>query len=297
MQEQVARPPWIRQTYGRGVRSVRVFAQRSPYAAAWGVVALLLILMAIAAPVLAPQTITWFDVDKIGGAPPDTSNLLGTDTIGRDMLSRIIYGARISLFVALCSVFLGTTAGAIWGIATGYIGGKFDLASERLVEIWLSIPGLILAFLLVLAIGASVTTVIIAIGTGYVPGTERIIRSVVLSVKETPYVDGARAVGASPLRIMARHVAPQCIAPYLVLATMGLGGAIIAEASLSFLGLGIRPPTPSWGNMLGEASILLYPLWWYVVFPGVFITLTVMSFNLFGDGIRDALDPRLRGNR
>ena len=297
MQEQVARFPWIRQTYGKSVRSVRTFAQRSPYAAAWGVVALLLILMAIAAPILAPQTITWFDVDKIGGVPPDTSNLLGTDTIGRDMLSRIIYGARISLFVALCSVFLGTTAGAIWGIATGYIGGKFDLASERLVEVWLSIPGLILAFLLVLAIGASVTTVIIAIGTGYVPGTERIVRSVVLSVKETPYVDGARAVGASPLRIMARHVAPQCVAPYLVLATMGLGGAIIAEASLSFLGLGIRPPTPSWGNMLGEASILLYPLWWYVVFPGVFITLTVMSFNLFGDGIRDALDPRLRGSR
>ena len=268
MQEQVARSPWIRQTYGKSVRSVRTFAQRSPYAAAWGVVALLLILMAIAAPILAPQTITWFDVDKIGGTPPDTSNLLGTDTIGRDMLSRIIYGARISLFVALCSVFLGTTAGAIWGIATGYIGGKFDLASERLVEVWLSIPGLILAFLLVLAIGASVTTIIIAIGTGYVPGTERIIRSVVLSVKETPYVDGARAVGASPLRILARHVAPQCVAPYLVLATMGLGGAIIAEASLSFLGLGIRPPTPSWGNMLGEASILLYPLWWYVVFPG-----------------------------
>ena len=296
MQEQAARLPLIRQTYTKGVRGVRAFARRSPYATAWGVVALLLILMAIAAPILAPETITWFDVYKMS-QPPDSSNLLGTDQIGRDLLSRLIHGARVSLFVALASVFLGTTAGTAWGIATGYLGGKFDLVSERLVEVWLSIPGLILAFLLVLVLGASMWTVIIAIGTGYVPGTERIIRSVVLSVKETPYVDGARAIGASPLRIMARHVAPQCVAPFLVLATMGLGGAIIAEASLSFLGLGIRPPTPSWGNMLGEASILLYPLWWMVIFPGVFITLTVMSFNLFGDGIRDALDPRLRGTR
>ena len=297
MQEQAAGLPRSQRTYRRSLQGLRAFARRSPFAAAWGVVAALLILMAVAAPVVAPDRPTAFDPDKVGGAPPDSENLLGTDPVGRDVLSRLIYGARISLFVALTSVLLGTTAGTIWGIATGYLGGKVDLVSERLVEVWLSIPGLILALLLVLVLGASMWTIIIAIATAYVPGTERIIRSAVLSVKETPYVDGARAIGASPPRIMARHVAPQVVAPYLVLATVGLGGAIIAEASLSFLGLGIRPPTPSWGGMLGQASIFLYPLWWLVVFPGVFITLTVMSFNLFGDGIRDALDPRLRGNR
>ena len=257
---------------------------------------LLLILLALAAPVVAPKHPLELDFDRIR-VPPDSQNLLGTDDIGRDILSRAIYGSRVSLFVALISVLLGTSVGAVWGIASGYVGGKLDLVSERLVEIIMAIPGLILAFVLVLVLGASMWTVIVAIAAGRLPYGSRVIRSVVLSVKETPYVDAAKAVGASSLRIMTFHVAPQCFAPYLVLATVHLGTAIVIEASLSFLGLGVRPPTPTWGGMLGEASTLLVPHWWMVVFPGIFITVAVLSFNLFGDGLRDALDPRLRGTR
>ena len=295
----MARLEWLpgaRQRLRKGVQGVRMFARRSPVATAWGVIALLLILLALAAPVVAPKHPLELDFDRIR-VPPDSENLLGTDDIGRDILSRAIYGSRVSLFVALISVLLGTSVGAVWGIASGYLGGKLDLVSERLVEIIMAIPGLILAFVLVLVLGASMWTVIVAIAAGRLPYGSRVIRSVVLSVKETPYVDAAKAVGASSLRIMTFHVAPQCFAPYLVLATVHLGTAIVIEASLSFLGLGVRPPTPTWGGMLGEASTLLAPHWWMVVFPGIFITVAVLSFNLFGDGLRDALDPRLRGTR
>jgi ABC-type dipeptide/oligopeptide/nickel transport system permease subunit len=260
------------------------------------VIALLLILMAIAAPLVAPKDPLKPDFENIR-AQPNSQSLFGTDDLGRDILSRVIYGTRVSLFVALISVLLGTTTGAIWGLASGYIGGKVDLVSERLVEIIMAVPGLILAFVLVLALDATMWTVIVAIAVTRVPYGTRVIRSVVLSVRETAYVEAARAVGASPRRIMALHVAPQCVAPYLVLATVHLGTAIVIEASLSFLGLGIRPPTATWGGMLGEAATLLVPNWWMVVFPGLFITVAVLSFNLFGDGIRDAVDPRLRGTR
>ncbi len=273
---------------------MRMFTVRNRVAALWGFVAFLLIVMAIAAPVIAPDDPLAPDFKNIRSSP-SADALFGTDDLGRDLLSRVIHGARTSLFVALVSVLLGTTFGTVWGIASGYFGGLTDLISERLVEIIMAIPGLILAFVLVLVLGASMWTIIIAIAATRVPFGERVIRSVVLSVKETPYVDAARAVGAGPLRIMAVHVAPQCVAPYIVLATVHLGTVIVIEASLSFLGLGIKPPTPTWGGMLGEASSLLTPSWWTVVFPGLFITLTVVSFNLFGDGIRDALDPRLRG--
>ena len=293
MQRQ-ARLPQPEQGFSRGLRGARAFVRRSPVAAAWGVVAILLVLMAIGAPIVAPKDPVAFDVTKMI-TPPDSGSLFGTDHIGRDVLSRVVYGARVTLFVALTSVLLGTTAGTVWGIATGYLGGKFDLVSERLVEVIMAIPGLILAFVLVLVLGATMWTVIIAIAVTRVPFSERVIRSLVLSVKETPYVDAARAAGAGPLRIMAFHVAPQCVAPYVILATVHLGTAIIIEASLGFLGLGIKPPTPTWGGMLGEAAGFLFPHWWMVIFPGVFITVAVMSFNLFGDGIRDALDPRLRG--
>ena len=294
--ERLERLPGARHRLRKGLQGVRMFARRSPVATAWGVIVLLLILLALAAPVVAPKHPLELDFDRIR-VPPDSENLLGTDDIGRDILSRAIYGSRVSLFVALISVLLGTSVGAVWGIASGYVGGKLDLVSERLVEIIMAIPGLILAFVLVLVLGASMWTVIVAIAAGRLPYGSRVIRSVVLSVKETPYVDAAKAVGASSLRIMTFHVAPQCFAPYLVLATVHLGTAIVIEASLSFLGLGVRPPTPTWGGMLGEASTLLVPHWWMVVFPGIFITVAVLSFNLFGDGLRDALDPRLRGTR
>ncbi len=274
--------------------AVRAFARRSPFAAIWGLVGLILVLMAVGAPVISPKDPLKTDFTKMS-APPDSASYFGTDQIGRDLLSRILYGARISLFVALASVLLGTTIGGVWGLVSGYLGGLTDMISQRFVEIIMALPGLILAFALVLVMGAGMWTIIVAIAVTRVPFGARIIRSVALSVKETAYVEAARGIGASQIRIMARHVAPQCFAPFLILFTVHLGTVIVIEASLSFLGLGVSPPTPTWGGMLGEASALLYPFWWHVFFPGVFITVTVLAFNLFGDGLRDALDPRLRG--
>ncbi len=256
----------------------------------------MIILVAIAAPVVAPVDPLKPDLARLRAAPGSES-LFGTDYLGRDMFSRVIYGARVSLFVGVVAVLLGTTAGALWGLASGYVAGKFDLLSQRFLDVLMSFPSLILAMALAMALGAGLSTVVVAIAVTRVPFGARVIRSVALTVKEMPYVDSARSVGASPLRIIALHIAPQCIAPYIVLATTQLGAAMITEASLSFLGVGIPPPTPTWGNMLGEASVVWAPPWWLVVFPGAAITVAVLSFNLLGDGIRDAMDPRLRGTR
>ena len=182
------------------------------------------------------------------------------------------------------------------GWAPGYIGGKFDIYSQRVLELMMSFPTLILAMILVLAMGAGVWTVIVAIGFTRVPLSVRVIRSVTLSVKENAYVDAAQAIGASGSRVMLNHIAPQCVAPWLVLATAHLGSVLILEASLGFLGVGVPLPTATWGNMLGgTVAGGLVPHWWMVIFPGLAITTTVLAFNLFGDSIRDALDPKLRG--
>ena len=199
--------------------------------------------------------------------------------------------------VAFVAVIVGDTLGAMWGIASGYLGGKFDIYSQRIIELLLSFPTLILAMVLLLGLGAGVFTVILAITITRIPLSVRVIRSVSLSVKENSYVEAARAIGASDVRIMGLHIAPQCLAPWLVLVTAQLGGVIVLEASLGFLGVGVPAPTPTWGNMLGGAvAATLKPEWWLVIFLGVAITITVLAFNLFGDSIRDALDPKLRGN-
>jgi len=199
--------------------------------------------------------------------------------------------------VAIAAVLIGTTGGAIWGLASGFLGGRFDIISQRIIEFLQAFPDLILAMAIAMALGSGTTTVIIAIAITRIPFGGRVIRSVVLSLKEMAFVEAARSLGASNLRIMALHILPQCIAPYLILATTHLGVAIIIEASLGFLGVGIPPPTPTWGNMLADAlNAGLVPPWWLVLFPGVAITITVLAFNLFGDGIRDVLDPRLRGS-
>ena len=194
-------------------------------------------------------------------------------------------------------MLFGTTLGALWGLACGYFGGRFDIVSQRIIEFLQSFPDLILAMAIAMALGAGMGTVIVAIAITRIPFGGRVIRAVVLSLKEMQFVEAARGLGASHLRMMARHILPQCIAPYLILATAHLGVAIIIEASLGFLGVGIPPPTPTWGNMLSDAlNAGLVPPWWLVLFPGVAITLTVLAFNLLGDGIRDLLDPRLRGS-
>jgi peptide/nickel transport system permease protein len=227
--------------------------------------------------------------------PPSALHWLGTDTLGRDVLSRILFGLRITLLVSVASIVLGVSLGVGWGISSGYLGGGYDLISQRLVEVLASFPTLILAMLLSVALGPGLGTVIVAVGVTQIPLATRITRAVVLGVKQAQFVEAARCVGATPWRIMLRQVAPQCVAPVLVVATLNLGTAIFAEASLSFLGVGIPPPTPSLGNMLGGVLAQSFqPPWWLVVFPGAVIALTVLAANLLGDTLRDILDPKLR---
>ncbi len=278
------------------LRSLRTFARRNPLSAFWGCIALLIVGVAILAPLIAPYDPLKANFRRMS-KPPDSDNYFGTDQIGRDNLSRVIHGSRVSLVVAIAAVLLGTTTGSLWGLASGYIGGGFDIASQRVIEFLQSFPDLILAMAISMALGTGQGTVIVAIAVTRIPFGGRIVRAVALSLKEMAYVEAARAVGASPLRIMARHILPQCVAPYLILATTHLGVAIIIEAALGFLGVGIPPPTPTWGNMLAGSLTSLVPHWWLVFFPGLAITITVLAFNLLGDGIRDTLDPRLRGTR
>ncbi len=276
------------------LRRVGNLFRRAPLSAFWGVVAALIIATALSAPAIAPYPPLKSDFRAMQ-KPPNESHWFGTDQIGRDTLSRVIYGSQTSLTVALGAVLFGTTVGALWGLACGYFGGRFDMASQRFIEFLQSFPDLILAMAIAMALGGGMATVIVAIAITRIPFGGRVIRAVVLSLKEMSYVEAARGLGASHLRMMARHILPQCVAPYLILATTHLGVAIIIEASLGFLGVGIPPPTPTWGNMLADSlNGGLVPPWWLVLFPGSAITLTVLAFNLLGDGIRDVLDPRLR---
>ena len=274
--------------------AVKIFVLTRPWHSFWGLIVLLIILTGVFAPIIAPYNPYVIDVPNMKGAP-NSEHWFGTDNIGRDISSRIIYGARASLIVAACAVTIGTLVGGLWGIVSGYLGGKVDLIGERFIEILMALPGLIFAYMLVIVLGASMWTVIFALSLSRIPTVARTVRSIVLTVKQSMYIEAARAIGASQYRIMWKHVFPQCVAVLIVLITVNIGGIIIAEASLSYLGVGINPPTPSWGKMLSEAGSSLYPLWWFVAAPGLMITLTVLSFNLFGDGLRDALDPRLRG--
>ena len=274
------------------VRELQLFARRNPLSIVGGLVGLAMIVVAIAAPFIAPRDPLKANFARMS-KPPDTQAYFGTDQVGRDTLSRVIYGARTSLFVAFASVLLGTTTGSLWGVASGYLGGRFDLVSQRIMEVMQAFPDLILAMAISMAIGTGLPAVIVAIAVTRIPFGGRVIRSVALSVREMAYVEAGRASGASAIRIMTRHVLPQCVAPYLVLATTHLGVAIVIEAALGFLGVGVPPPTPTWGNMLADAITNLVPSWWLVLYPGLAITITVLAFNLLGDGIRDTLDPRL----
>ena len=279
----------------RTVKGLKTFARKSPLSFFWGVIALIIVLVALFAPFIAPKDPLAANF-RLMGKPPNELAWFGTDQIGRDTLSRVIHGSQTSLLVAFMAVLLGTTFGCLWGLASGYFGGRFDIFSQRIIEFLQSFPDLILAMAIAMALGAGTGTVIVAIAITRIPFGGRVIRSVVLSLKEMAYVEAARSLGASNKRLMFRHILPQCIAPYLILATTHLGVAIIIEAALGFLGVGIPPPTPTWGNMLSDSlNAGLVPPWWLVLFPGAAITVTVLAFNLLGDGIRDMLDPRLRG--
>ena len=284
----------VRKPLESGLRWSRTFARRYRLSTLWGVVAAVIILLGVFAPLVSPDDPLRPNV-LVRAQGPSWQHWLGTDFIGRDLLSRIVHGTKWSLFVAVTSVLLGTTLGAVWAVASAFLGGRFDLLGERLVEVLLSFPPILLALLLASALGASTWTVILSIAATRVAYGTRIIRSQALAVKDLPYVEAARSLGSSSWRIIFRHIAPQCIGVYLVLVTTSLGIAIVLEATLGFLGAGIPPPTPTWGNMLGDAASMLIPKWHLVVFPGVAIVITVLSFNQLGDGLRDAFDPRLRG--
>lgn len=274
------------------LRELVGFTRRNSLSFLGGVVGLFVVVIALAAPAVAPRDPLKTDFRRMN-KPPDAQSFFGTDQVGRDTLSRVIYGARTSLFVAFLAVLLGTTVGSLWGVSCGYLGGRFDLVSQRIMEVLQAFPDLILAMAISMAIGTGLPAVIAAIAVTRLPFGGRVIRSVAISVREMPFVEAGRAAGASQLRIMTLHVLPQCVAPYLVLATTHLGVAIVIEAALGFLGVGVPPPTPTWGNMLADAITGLVPHWWLVLFPGLAITVTVLAFNLLGDGIRDTLDPKL----
>jgi len=273
-------------------RELGGFARRNKLSVLGGLVGLFVVLVALTAPWIAPREPLKTDFRRMN-KPPDAQSWFGTDQVGRDTLSRVMYGARTSLFVAFLAVLMGTTVGSLWGVACGYLGGRFDLVSQRIMEVLQAFRDLILAMAISMAIGTGLPAVIAAIAVTRIPFGGRVIRSVAISVREMPFVEAGRAAGASQFRVMTLHVLPQCVAPYLVLATTHLGVAIVIEAALGFLGVGVPPPTPTWGNMLADAITGLIPYWWLVLFPGLAITVTVLAFNLLGDGIRDTLDPKL----
>ena len=227
--------------------------------------------------------------------PLSSGFILGTDHLGRDMLSRLIYGARVSLGVSVVAVVAGSLLGASIGLVGGYYGGWIDAVLLRLVDIVMAVPVLVMALAIVTVLGPSIRNVVIAIAIIQIPQMARVIRASTLSVKSTTFIEAAKALGASDKRVVLQHVLPQTLAPLLVLATAALSTAILVEASLSFLGLGVLAPTPSWGNMLsGQTLTNIQNAPWNAVFPGLALTITVLSFNLLGDSLRDTLDPRLR---
>jgi peptide/nickel transport system permease protein len=293
--EEVARRRWLEDTTARRWRrGVGDFIRQRPLGTAGAAVILLMIFAAAFAPVIAPydpyeQHFTGIPL------PPSGEHLLGTDAFGRDMFSRILFGARTALLVGFVSSIVGSTLGLILGIVGAYFGGKVDELIQRLMDVLLSFPLIVLAIAVVAALGPSVGNVIAAITVPVIPRVARVTRSSGLAVVRMPYIEAARSVGVQAPRIMALHVAPNVFAPYLIMLTAFLGQAILLEATLSFLGLGVVEPDPAWGNMLrGQGMQFLDQAPWLAIAPGMAISLAVFGFNLFGDSLRDALDPRLR---
>ena len=278
-----------------GWRRLTFLAQRYMLGTVGLIIMVLFVWVAISA-----NLISRFDPLSVDSAhrlsPPDARHWMGTDSFGRDVWSRIIHGARISLAVGIGSTALGSSLGVIIGLASGYLSGWVDLVFQRVTDILQALPLLVLALVMTAALGPSLPNVIIAIAIPLIPTVARVIRANTLALRELPFVEAAKSIGMSETRIALRHVLPNTMAPLIVLATAQLGSTILTEASLSFLGLGIPEPYPSWGRMLSESAaeyVRVAP--WLVIFPGVAISLAVFGTNLFGDALRDILDPRQRG--
>lgn len=265
--------------------------KRNRAALAGLIVFTLIVVMAITAPLVAPYNPNALNpVDSLQA--PGGKYLLGTDAFGRDTLSRVIYGSRTSVQVGFVAVTISVIGGAILGLLSGYHRGWIDMLVTRLTDVMLAFPGILLALVIIAVLGRNLTSAMIAVGISAMPGYIRVVRGSVLSVREHDYVIASQVIGCSNTRILTRHILPNVVAPVIVLATLGIPNAIIAGASLSFLGLGIQPPTADWGEMLSSGRSHFTIAWWLSVFPGLAIVVTVLAINLFGDGLRDALDPR-----
>lgn len=252
-----------------------------------------LALLALGAPWLSPRD-PIKTVPRAALQPPGSHYVLGSDQFGRDVASRVLHGARISLTVGLISVSIALAVGAPLGLVSGYYGGRLDALIMRIMDVLLAFPGILLALAIVSVLTPGLTNVMIAVGLSAVPGYARLVRASVLSARENLYVEAARALGGRDLGILSRYILPNVVAPIIVTATLGLGTAILSAATLSFLGLGSQPPQPEWGRMLSEGRDYLREAWWISTFPGLGIMLTVLAMNLVGDGLRDVLDPRLK---
>jgi peptide/nickel transport system permease protein len=276
------------------LQAVVRFTRQKPLGAWGAAVVVVMVLVAIGADYLAPYDPLKTRYHLMMQAP-GAKFWLGTDTYGRDILSRIIYGSRTALLVGFSASIFGATVGAIMGVMSAYFGGKTDLVIQRVMDVLLSFPLIVLALAVVAVLGTGVENVIIAIAVPMVPRCARVVRASALAIRETPYVEAARAMGFSHMRIMFRHMLPNVVAPYLIMLTAFLGQAILLEASLSFLGLGVTEPTAAWGLMLKGAAVeFAERAPWMGIFPGLAISAAVFGFNLFGDSLRDVLDPKLR---
>jgi len=281
------RPKWV--------QAVLRFVRQKPLGTAGAAIVLIMILVALLASFISP----YHPLETDYGAmftPPNFTHWLGTDAFGRDIMSRIIYGSRTAMLVGFTAAFLGATLGLVIGVASAYFAGRIDLLVQRILDMFMSFPLIILALTVVSIFGTGTENVIMAITVPLVPRCARVVRSSALAIREIPYVDAARACGFSHWRIIFRHMLPNVVAPYLIMLTAFQGQAILLEASLSFLGLGVQEPTPAWGLMLqGGAEEYAESAPWMAIFPGFAISIAVFAFNVFGDSLRDVLDPRLRG--
>jgi len=274
-------------------RAVARFVRRQPLGAAGAAIVVALVAAAVLAPALAPHGPK--EAAFAPYLPPSGKFPMGTDHLGRDILSRVLWGARLSLYVGLASVLVGITAGTLWGVVTAYFGGASDAASQRVVDSLMALPPIVLALGLMAALGQSVDNVILALTILLTPTAARTVRSVALGIQASPFIEAARAAGCGSWRIILRHVLPNCLATYIVLVTTNVSYAIVVEAALSFLGVGAPPDEPSWGGMLTAGTQAMEQAPWMILFPGLAISLAVFALNLLGDAIRDVADPRLRG--
>jgi peptide/nickel transport system permease protein len=286
-----AAPLAPRLTLAEGVAK---FIRTKPLGAGGALIILVMLVVALLADTLAPYDPYRGDY-AVQFKPPSAEHWFGTDEFGRDVLTRVMYGARIALFVGFTASFAGCTVGGLLGVLSAYSGGKVDLLLERVMDILLAFPQLILALAIASILGPAVQNVVIAITIPIIPRAARVVRATALAVKENQYVEAVQALGALRCRVILQHIVPNIMAPYIIILTAALGAAILAEAALSYLGLGTAEPTPSWGLMLsGSASSYAEKAPWIALFPGIAISLAVFGFNLFGDSLRDALDPKLR---